>query len=364
MHPSLYFTPPLPDNLIRPETLSILEPLSEVVPGTPFGLLWSKLNGGQHTCLSGSWGFAMAFYSWLKKKVNVQFPVKDYLSSRQHQQALHHLTDHLWVIVREHQVTLDKAPPSPWLSYLYPEKDAFYIRFADLLGLNGSWQWFTKGVRFPALNIALHPFYGVYFPTRHEHLHIFDSWLRENNHFERAVDIGTGCGVIAFMLQQSGVQHIHATDINPNAIFGLKQELQRNKTRATITIEHGDLLGSFRPRSEDLVVFNPPWIPHPPKKTLDAACYYEDGFFERFFQTMELQLSHQSTLVLLFSTFALAAGVTSVHPIEKALEQSSGAFELITRELSPPGQQKMGKTSWLKGVREREVLELWVLRKR
>ncbi len=356
----------LPDSLLRPSVITTGDHMVSFSPGTPFDKIYRLLENRQDVCLTGSWGFAMAVYSWLKKQVSKQIPIQDYASSRQHQQALHVLQSHLWVKITTQGVDLDKAPANPWLHILYPDKDIFFIMMTDLLGLNGARQWFEKGIQYPVLSHRIHPFYGVYFPTRHDHLYLFDDWLSEEEAtYSQAIDIGCGCGVLSFMLMKHGISPIQATDINPNAVYGLNYELLHlNGTlRESIHVKEADLTGDIQPAANDLVVFNPPWIPEPPRKSMDTACYFQNGFFERFFDHMHKACAPGTTIVLLFSNFSVVAGITNIHPLIQTLNKYTDTFQLVSKHTKPVRQKVAKRKSWIQTVREKEEVELYVIRK-
>ena len=55
----------------------------------------------------------------------------------------------------------------------------FYVPFPEVQGMNSSWQWYQKGLEVKTLDLTLHPYYGTYFPTRFDHLKLFDKWLKK-----------------------------------------------------------------------------------------------------------------------------------------------------------------------------------------
>ena len=116
-----------------------------------------------------------------------------------------------------------------------------------------------KGIYFPVLGHSLKPYFGVYAPTRMTHLELFATWLSAYKGSRiSAFDVGTGCGILAFMLSRNGFRDIFAGDKNPNALISLRGECARHP-QYNIQGVHGDLFcGHTEPL--DLVVFNPPWL--------------------------------------------------------------------------------------------------------
>ena len=316
--------------------------------------------GGKY-CFQGTWGTAMDFYAWLKKQVQNRYPATDYASSRIQREKLNEWTKHLFLSVRNHEPDLAKAPGNPWLKEFYPDKDHFYLRFTDYLGMNGARQWYEKGIQLPGLTHKVHPYYGTYFPTRTEHLEIFDEWLTKNHSFSSAVDMGTGCGALTFYLLKHGIKDITATDINPNALFSLQQDLKKIKSTSSVKPVQASLFDGLDTKNIDLLVFNPPWLPMESHTNIDKATYYNPGFFEAFFESAHKNIPTQAIMVLIFSDFAIAAGLTPEHPIETELQQNQ-RFELVERASKSLQQKPSSGKNWLATIRSKEKIELWVLK--
>lgn len=355
----------LPADIIKPYIRQSNSRCKTVKPGMQFRDIYRLLNQKKDVCLEGTYGFAMSFYSWLKKQLLQRYPVNDYLSSRRYRGKLIEYQSHIWTTIRNHRSTLKKAPENQWLQGFFAGKDEFIMTFSDFLGMNGAWQWYESGVQYPVIGHLIHPFYGTYFPSRYDHLLLFDRWLSENKKFRNAVDIGTGCGILTLILHKHGIKNIHATDINPNAIYSVKQELRRlgKRTFENVTLEQADLSGSYVIEADDLVVFNPPWVPGDAEKTMDLATYYEQGFFERFFIAMASKCPPGATVLLLFSDFAICAGLTDRHPIREMLNKYDDAFQLLNYHREKVKQPPAKRKNWLEAIREKEETELFVIRK-
>lgn len=322
--------------------------------------VYEGLAGGRLYCVEGTWGTAMAFYSWLKKQANIKYPVYDYQSSRVNRDQLKSLTQNLLVRVANNKIDLTNAPLVPWLKEFYPNLSEFYLPFAEVLGMNGAWQWYTKGIQFPNLNHKVHPFYGVYFPTRHEHLELFNEWLLRNEPIRSAIDIGTGCGILTFYMIKNGVKKVLATDINQNAIYSLSIELNRLDIVEKVELQRTNFLEEVDAKDFEAIVFNPPWIPETPSNALDMAMYYQSNFFDNFFTQAYGKLKSGTTVLLLFSTFAQVAGVASEHPIEQELAANK-RFALVSKTENPILQNPSSKKHWLTEIRSKERAELWEL---
>ncbi len=357
---------PFPEKIVRPPVRHNAAGLQEVFPGTPFGRIRNMLDNGIDICIGGTYGFAMSFYSWLKQQMGKKFPIWDYNSSRAYKHAWYDVRSKIWMGIENGVPLLEKAPQNPWLKSFYPDKNGFFITFSDFLGMNGARQWYDRGIRYPVIDHAVHPFYGVYFPTRHSHLRLFDDWIGSAKGFHRAADIGTGCGILSFIMLKHGVHTIHATDINPNAIYSIGQDIHRLGISHGDHIfpEHANLLGSFLPKPEDLIAFNPPWIPEQSDKILDQGCYYTPGFFERFFREMKEKCPPGTRIAILFSDFALLAGVAREHPIAEALQLFEKDFTMELCEQRPVSEKPSKTKSWIHSIRDQEKVELYIIKKK
>ncbi len=353
----------LPLGFIKPSTENINDDYPVMRAGMNYNRVLKKLESSRGIKVEGSYSTALVFYSWLKRIINTKYPVYDYLSSRKTKAVLNEKAGKILIKITDHRPDLEKAPEIPWLKTFYPDKRNFLISLPDLLGMNGAWQWYVKGIRYPMLNKSLHPFYGVYFPTRMEHLIMFDEWLSKNKrNFNFALDIGTGCGILSLIIARHGIAEIHATDINPNAVYSASQELIRHPSNSKIKIEKASFFGSLN-KVGGLVVFNPPWIPGVCMNITDRGTYYENGFFNSFFKDADKMMAPGSTLCIIFSSFAIEAGITAFNPIEKEtfLNNNFLLEEKITKKITERTSRR--SKSWLNNIRNKEKTELWIFKK-
>jgi hypothetical protein len=90
---------------------------------------------------------------------------------------------------------------------------------------------------------------------------------------EKALDIGTGCGIQALHLADR-VGHIVATDVNPRALQLTRWTAALN--RIDLDIRDGSLYEPVREERFDLIVSNPPYVIAPPSD--GRLTYRETGF--------------------------------------------------------------------------------------
>lgn len=287
---------------------------------------------------------------------------RDLKTSRAARHRYHAASQRLLAPVRGHRLALKKSPEIGWFAELYPERPDLLLPFPQVQGLNSSWQWYARGVKLPVIEQTLHPLHGVYFPTRHEHLHLFARWLGAHQGPRgRAVDVGTGCGVLAIMLAEAGYASVRATDTNPNAVESLRRDLAESPYRAVISPTEASLLGEEDGRF-DLIVFNPPWLPGEPQGLLDQAIYYPPKLFDDFFAAAWRALAPDGRVVLLFSDLLQRSGVSRVHPIARELKRRKRFVRDALLEARV--EAASSKTRRRRREQSREQVQLWVLKRR
>ncbi len=318
--------------------------------------------------LAGKYVLIVAFYSnglyllnELQSYLKKIYPGATFQEQRAFRLAYKKLSNLVLIEVNEHQLIVKKAPAIGWLEKLYPEINDFFLSFPQIQGLNSSWQWYLNGVSIPVLRNKVHPYYGVYFPTRFEHLLLFDNWLkRYEGPKKSAIDVGIGSGILSFLLVQHGFQKSYGTDLNPNAIIGLNESMHGTKLSRKIEIDYGHLFGKWKKQTE-LIVFNPPWLPasHDLDR-LDEAIYYNKELFPGFFLEAKEHLLPEGRIVLLFSNLGQITQVTTGHPIKQELLDGN-RFEL-DKCLEKSVQAASVKTKRDQHWRSEETVELWVLK--
>jgi hypothetical protein len=320
-----------------------------------------ELIRGNKVCITDTYQSALNFYSWLKKNINPGYPIQDYVSNRKFLSEKNIISGNLLVPVRRNKIDLKKAPDIPWLKLLYPDIEDFFLPFSEVLGLNGSWQWYTKGIKYQFLKHRIHPFYGSYFSTRTDHMVLFDRWVRNNiSGFNSAFEVGVGSGAITFLLIKYGIRKLWASDINYNSIISVQNDLERLDIENLVALEHADLFGSFSHKA-DLIIFNPPWIPGETKSILDLGIFYSEDLFQRFFSSAARFLNQDGRIVILFSNFAQIAGIVSESPIEKELGNNYG-LKIINTLTKKREDIKSRKTAnWRESLNQAEQFLLYVI---
>ena len=379
--------------LHRPEPMVPEQDLPLVTAASDPGAVAGRLLEGESVVIRDAYPTGLKILSHLRERVfgSGEMDRDNFRAYRNQRAEYRDASSRLLVPVRDNRIALKKAPAIGWLDELYPDVGDFLLSYPQIQGLNSSWQWFLKGVRFPVLRHEIYPWYGTYFPTRFDHLHLFDKWLKQySGSKSRVMDVGTGCGVLAFMMVEQGFEHVLATDINPNAVMTVRENARHRGVADRIDAGVADMFGGCG-RKWDVIVCNPPWLPDlsekaeqvaqpdEPKETgqaeqmdqpdqtdqpeagpglMDRAIYYEPDFFDRLFSGTARHLEEDGRLVILFSNLGRAEGVQVRHPIEEELENNRRFVKvrMLRRKAKPPSRKTRRRDH-----RKEEHVELWEL---
>jgi SAM-dependent methyltransferase len=316
---------------------------------------------GRHVLIQDYYSSGLLVLSELRRHVNRHHSDKSFQGQRENRAAFRELSSRILLHVKDNELQVRKAPEIGWLNELYPDMSEFLISFPQVQGLNSSWQWFQRGISIPTLKDKVFPYYGTYFPTRFEHLQLFDDWLETYaGSKEFAIDVGVGCGVITYQILNHGFQKVRATDSNPNAIYGMQQSLKEKNLTSRVELAFGDLFANSDLQA-DLIVFNPPWLPLEDRsKGIDQAMYYDEDLFPRFFDEASRHLKSGGRLVLLFSNLAQITRQTKANPIEDEIKNGGRFYKdmFVKSKVRSASNKTRRNQNW----RGDELVELWVLK--
>ena len=340
----------MPAALNRPEPV-LRHRAQPVDRNVPMAQAAAWLCEGRSLIVTDRFGTGLDILAALRVKLEDPGESADYVKKRTFREAFQSASKLLLAPVVGRKVALPDAPRPGFLSELYPDHADFALPVEDARVLSSAWEWYEQGVHFPVLGYRVHPFFGTYIPARMEHLELFGTWLAKyTGARNRAIDVGTGSGVLALQMAKAGFQHVIATDINPNAIESVARQMRRLSVAPPIELEHADQFGKDR-GPIDLIVSNPPWMKGEVGRTLDLAMYFQDGFFERFYEQSLQRLAPNGRIVFVFSNIIELSQPEVPHPIQTELDR--GRFRLVekmTRKVKPsPGR------------RTREKVEIWEL---
>jgi len=347
-------------NINKPEPIVLGNQL-EVFDGvTDIKKAVKALEYGKQVLITEFYSNGLLLLNGIKDRLKRKMPNKTFKEQRAYREEYHKLSNLIIIEIKDHKLKVKKSPAIGWLEKLYPETDEFILSFPQVQGLNSAWQWYENGINIPVLRNKMKPFYGVYFPTRFDHLILFDQWLKRYEGSKKsAIDVGFGSGVLALQMVQHGFQKVFGTDTNPNAVVGMTEFMGDTKLSRKIELDHGNLFGKFDKQTE-LIVFNPPWLPQAHNlDSIDEAIYYNETLFPDFFEGAKQRLLPDGQLVLLFSNIAQITNVTEEHPIEKELAEG-GRFKLekcFKKKVKLSSKKTTRNQHW----RASEEVELWVL---
>lgn len=344
----------------RPEPIkSEIETLS-FRKGTDVHSTVQALSEGKYILVEGVYNNGLVLLHELQLHLKTKYPNQSFQEQRAYRSEFQKCSNLILLEINDHELVVKKSPYIGWLEKLYPELTDFILPFPQIQGLNSAWQWYKNGISIPVLRNKIHPYYGTYFPTRFEHLLLFDKWLKRYKGMKKsAIDIGVGSGVLSMQMVKYGFQKVFGTDTNANAIVGLREFMGTTKLSRKIELDYGHLFGKWEKQTE-LIVFNPPWLPasHELDRN-DKAIYYDENLFPEFFNEAKKRLLPDGKLVLLFSNLGEITNVTKIHPIEKEIEEG-GRFRLESCTKKPVNTASK-KTIRNQFWRSSEEVELWVL---
>lgn len=345
----------------KPATLPISAPSTGFDRNTDVPATIKALLAGKYILIEGFYSNGLQLLNALQTHLKAKHPGQEFLEQRAYRREYQELSNLILIEISDHKLAVKKAPAIGWLEKLYPEEQHFLLPYPQVQGLNSAWQWYLNGVVVPVLRNKVHPYYGVYFPTRFEHLQLFDNWLkRYEGPKKTAIDVGIGSGILSLQLMKYGFQKSFGTDLNPNAIVGLTESMQGTKLANKIEIAFGHLFGPWEKPTE-LIVFNPPWLPSSDAlDRLDEAIYYNDQLFPEFFAEAKKRLLPDGRIVLLFSNLAEITGVSPDNPIEEEL--ANGDRFKLDRFFGKSVKRASGNTNRNQHWRGEEEVELWVLK--
>jgi len=344
----------------RPEPVFSDKPLKVFRQDTNVKFAIKALEAGNPIIVTELYNNGLILLNALNAHLNKKFRSDTFEQQSAQRAAYRKLSNLILLEVVHHQLVVSKAPTIGWLEKLYPETEDFLLPFPQVQGLNSAWQWYKNGISIPVLRNKLYPYYGTYFPTRFDHLVLFDNFLKHYTGAKKtAIDVGCGSGVLSLQMVQHGFQKVFGTDTNPNAVVGLTEFMGDTKLSRKIELDYAALFGKFEKQTE-LIVFNPPWLPATHDAgNLDSAIYYDENLFPDFFAAAKEHLLPDGKLVLLFSNLAHITHVTNEHPIKKEISRG-GRFQL-EKCYTKTVKAASDKTRRDLSRRDSEIVELWIL---
>lgn len=245
----------------------------------------------------------------LERKSTATSPLQAFREERQQRHREHQTVSHIvvtldgaWKLALAHAPDVAQACTWAWGP---PTGEPTVVALKTLLGALGAAEWRKKGLPVPGLQGTLVPHYGVYLPTRTEYVELFAALPDVKG--RTVFDLGCGTGVLGFYLLQQGAASLVGTDVEPRAIACATENAARLKLAARASFVEADL---FPPGQADLVVFNPPWVPEPPRSRVDRAVFDEGSqVLTRFLAGLAAHLTPTGQGLLVLSDLAVHLGL-------------------------------------------------------
>jgi SAM-dependent methyltransferase len=234
------------------------------------------------------------------------------------------------------------------------------IALRELLGVIGSHEWRKKGVEIPALgappNNRIHPYYGVFSPVRGEYIDLVAQARLPSKAL--AFDIGVGTGVLSAVLAKRGVQHVVATDQDPQALACAQDNLQRLGLSSQVSLQQTDL---FPADVAPLIVCNPPWVPARPSSLIEHAVYDEgSAMLKGFLSGLRAHLAPDGEGWLILSDLAEHLHLRSREELLQWI--NDGGLRVMERlDIRPRHAKATDTNDPLHKARAAEITSLWRL---
>ncbi|MCI0571249.1 MAG: class I SAM-dependent methyltransferase, partial [Myxococcaceae bacterium] len=287
-------------------------------------------------------------------------PLEAFRAERRARQLEHETLARVVVALdRTYRLALARAPDVAqacrW-AWGEPDADTTLVSMKTLLGMLGAAEWRRKGLAVPGLRGMLHPHYGVYMPTRTDYIELLLSVSEVSG--KRVFDVGTGTGVLSFLLLQRGARSAVATDCDERAVACARENAERLGLTGKFRVVEADL---FPEGKADLVISNPPWLPEPPKNRVDRAVFDADSRFLRLFlEELPAHLEPGGEGLLILSNLAELLGLRSLGWLDEELARCG--LKVKWKRSTPARHSKAKDTSDpLHAARSREVTTLYCL---
>ena len=235
-----------------------------------------------------------------------------------------------------------------------------HIALRELLGVIGAHEWRKKGVEIPALgappNNRIYPYYGVFSPVRGEYIDLVAQAPLPSKAL--AFDIGVGTGVLSVVLAKRGVQHVVATDQDPQALACAQDNLQRLGLSAQVSLQQTNL---FPAGVAPLIVCNPPRVPARPSSPIEHAVYDEgSAMLKGFLSGLRAHLAPDGEGWLILSDLAEHLHLRSREELLQWI--SEGGLRVMERlDIRPRHAKATDANDPLHKARAAEITSLWRL---
>ncbi|MET0403076.1 MAG: class I SAM-dependent methyltransferase [Cystobacter sp.] len=323
-----------------------------------------RVRRGEHLLYTGDYHNARQLVGAMARRLpeppGARLPLEAFRAERRARQLEHETLSRIVVgLDRDYQLQLKRAPDvaeacrQVWGE---PEADTTLVSLKTLQGMLGAAEWRRKGLEVPGLTGRLHPHYGVYLPTRTDYIELFQSVTDVKG--KRVFDVGTGTGVLSFLLLQRGAASALATDCDPRAVACARENAGRLGLSKRFEVLEGDL---FPAGEADLIVSNPPWLPEPPKNRVDRAVFDEDNrFLLGYLDGLAAHLRPGGQGLLVLSDLAVLLGLRAPEWLDEQFARR-GLHVKWKRSTPARHSKARDRSDPLHAARSREITTLYGL---
>jgi len=324
-----------------------------------------RVRRGEFLVYEGDWQNAKQLLAAMTRRLEARSkartPLEAFRAERRARQLEHETLSRILVALDgKYALSLARAPDvvqaCQW-AWGAPPPEGTLVPLKTLLGMLGAAEWRRKGLPVPGLQGLLHPHYGVYLPTRTDYVELLLEVQDVKG--KHVFDVGTGTGVLSFLLLQRGAERVVATDVDPRSVACARENAQQLKLDDRFEVLEADL---FPPGRADLVVCNPPWIPEPPKNRVDRAVFDADSrFLTGFVEGLQDHLNSGGQGLLLLSDLAELLGLRPAGWL--AAEVEKAGLEVAWTRATPARHGKAkDKADPLHLARSKETTTLYALK--
>jgi methylase of polypeptide subunit release factors len=294
-------------------------------------------------------------------------PIDAYRSAREAKQREHDLLGRLVVSLEgaAYRPDLDGAPALGdfGIQVWGPIGDRpLVVPMREWIGARGAREWYRTGVQVPVLRARVHPHYGVFAPIRGEYVNLVAEQADAVGMAGRtAFDIGTGTGVLAFLLARRGASRVVATDADPRAVACARDNAVRLALGEAVRVCQVPPEDPFPSGSAEILVCNPPWIPTEAPTSFDRSVFDPSGrFLLGFLDGVSAHLAPGGEAWLILSDFAEQLGLRPRDFVANAAGRG-GLVLLGRRETRALHARATDPGDPLHPLRERETVTLYAL---
>jgi SAM-dependent methyltransferase len=334
-----------------------------------------EVGAGRHLLYRGHYINALQLLAAMRRRlarpagsrVPAHTPVNTYRGGREAKRNEHDLLSRLLVLLTgpTYRPVLEGAPAlgdfgaQVWGPI---EGRPLLVPLREWLGAKGAREWCRRGVEVPALGARIYPHYGVFAPIRGEYVELVAGQADHVGLAGRTVfDIGTGTGVLAFVLAHRGASRVVATDADERAVACARDNALRLGLGAVVDARKVDADDPFPPGSADILVCNPPWIPVAATTRPDRAVFDPGGrFLLRFLEGVPDHLEQGGRAWLVLSDLAERLGLRPPGFLVDAAAQA-GLVVLGRRETRARHPRTRDRGDPLYSLRSQETITLYIL---